>query len=308
MKKTFIFLIVLILVTLACDLSVTVGTPTNAAPMPTNTTIPASEVPTQVPASPTTIQATLPPAATATLPQPSFEGVEVAVNPLRIVLSPAVASGVRGIQVPRDASEDTTPFFVTPGHTELQLEGYVLQYKFHEPKIYVYPAQAYTELFPAAFESIHRLNNILYDPSAPISKDQLPLVPFFNASQLFASNIQILSFQNARGVRFLTEYAQYAASANNDDLFYHFQGLTSDGAYYIIAVLPINMPVLAANNDADAVLPSGGIMYPHITDPNADFPRYYDAVVNLLNNTTPDVFTPSLTQLDQLIESIQIAP
>ena len=83
------------------------------------------------------------------------------------------------------------------------------------------------------------MNNILGAPGAPIAVAQLPTVPFFNAQQAFASNIQILSFQNGRGVRFLTEYAQYPVSANNQDLFYHFQGLTSDGAYYIIAILPI---------------------------------------------------------------------
>jgi hypothetical protein len=234
--------------------------------------------------------------------------VEVTVDPLRIVLSPQVAGGARGLQFPRAEGDDVAPWELTPGHVQLKLENYVLQGTFHEPHIYVYPAQGYAELFPAAFESIHRLNNILYDPAAPISNDQLPLVPFFNAGQAFASNIQVISFQNGRGVRFLTEYAQYFVSANNHDLFYHFQGLSSDGAYYVIAILPITAPVLAENNDAAAALPPGGIPYPDIADPNADFPSYYTAVTTLLNATSPEAFTPTITQLDLLIQSMRVNP
>jgi hypothetical protein len=306
MKKASLFLSLFVLVSLACDMTVILSAPTNPAPLPTNTTIPSADVPSQVPASPTNIPATLAPAATAAALQPTPAGVEVTVDPLRIVLSPQVAAGVRGLQFPRAGGDEVAPWELTPGHVQLKLEGYVLQGKFHEPQIYVYPAQGYAEMFPAAFESMHRLNNILYDPAAPISNGQLPLVPFFNAGQVFASNIQIISFQNGRGVRFLTEYAQYAASANNEDLIYHFQGLTSDGAYYIIAILPISVSVLAANNDAAAILPAGGIPYPDIADPNADWQGYYAAVTNLLNTTSPEAFTPSLSQLDALIQSMRI--
>ena len=55
----------------------------------------------------------------------------------------------------------------------------------------------------------------------------------------------MIKFQVPEGVRFLTEYAQYPASANNQDLFYQFQGLSRDGAYYIVAIFPITVPVLA---------------------------------------------------------------
>ena len=163
------------------------------------------------------------------------------------------------------------------------------------------PAQAYAELVPPAFESIRRVNNILYSPDAPIRADQLPAVPFFNAQPVFAANIQTLSFQNGAGVRFLTEYSQYNAPVNNHELFYHFQGMTRDGAYYILAILPITAPVLAETSDAAAALPPGGIAYP-----NADWLGYYTAVTNLLNSIPLDAFTPSINQLDLLIQSMQI--
>jgi hypothetical protein len=181
----------------------------------------------------------------------------------------------------------------------------VLQDKTHQPQIYVYPAQQYAEMYPAAFESIRRLDNILYSPDPQLSKDQIPWIPFFNAAPAFATNIQLISFQNGQGVRFLTEYAQYAISANNHDLFYHFQGLTRDGQYYIIAILPISNPMLAETSDGGAALPAGGVPYSYFSDPNFDMQLYYKSVTDVLNATHADVFTPTLNQLDLLIQSMK---
>lgn len=306
-KKAFLFLSLFILVTLACDLSFTVASPTNPAPLPTNTMIPATGNPTQIPASPTLIPATLAPNATLTSLPPAFEGVEVSVAPLSIVLSPELASGARGSQFSLAEGENVAPWEVTPGHTVLTLEGYLLQGKTHQPQIYVYPAQAYAEMFPGAFESIRRLDNILYTPGGPVINDQLPTVPFFNAGQIFASNIEVVSFQNGQGVRFVTEYAQYTAPANNHDLFYHFEGVTRDGTYYVIAILPISNPMLAETSDAGAPLPTGGVPYLYMADPNADMQSYYTSVLDVLNASPSEAFTPTLNQLDRLIQSMRIA-
>jgi hypothetical protein len=305
-NKTFLFLILFTVVSLACDMSFTVAAPTSQPLIPTNAVIPPTEVPTQIQASPTSLPTTLVPQPTAIAAQPSFEGIEVSVEPLSIVLSPEVASGVRGLQIPRAEGEGVAPWEVTPGHIQLKLEGYALKDKSNEPQIYVYPAQAYAELYPPAFESIRRIDNILYVPGGPTLNDQLPTVPFFKAQQVFASNVQVISFQNGQGVRFLTEYAQYATSANNHDLFYHFEGVTRDGTYYIIAILPISVPILAETSDAGAVLPLGGVPYSYFADPNADMQGYYTAVTNLLNETSPLAFTPTINQLDLLIQSMRV--
>ena len=297
-RKTFLFISIFILTSLACDMSVSVA-PTNPAPPPTDSLAPTTAAPTSLPAT----QAANP---TATAIQTSFEGVEVTADLLKLVLPPTIASGAHGTQVPRADGEDLPVWGKTPGHLEVSLEGYALQGKFHEPKIYVYPALEYAQMVPAAFESIHRLDNILYPPGGPKLNDQLPAVPFFNAQQVFASNIQLISFQNGQGVRFLTEYAQFPASANNQDLFYHFEGVTRDGTYYIVAILPINNPMLAATSDAGAPLPTGGVPYPFMADPNADMQLYYKSVIEVLNATPSQAFTPTIEQLDQLIQSIQI--
>jgi hypothetical protein len=232
----------------------------------------------------------------------------IEVSQFQVLVPPEVAGGIHGNQVPRADGADVPAWGRTPGHIEMELESYILQDRFHQPKIYVYPAMPYVQMLPTAFESIHRLDNIFANTGAPISSNQLPSIPFIEGTQVFASNIKVIPFQNGQGVRFLTEYAQYFASANNHDLFYHFQGLTSDGEYYIIAILPIRNPILAETSDPGAALPEGGVPYLFYSDPNADVQLYYKSVAEVLNATPQDAFTPTLDQLDSLIQSIKITP
>ena len=292
MKQIYFLLILLFVISLAaCGSPATVVAPTaipaTAVP-PSSTPIPPTQVPAATPADP--------------------EVAPVTYGPLSFVLPAGLASGITGSQLPRAEGEGIAPWEVTPGHTLINLEGYPLQGKFHQPQIFVYPASEYATLFPGAFESVHRLDNILYDP-AGINLDQpLPLVPFFNAAQVFASNIQAVSFQGGGGVRFVTEYAQAPVPVDNQDLFYNFQGLSRDGTYYIIAIFPVTAPGLAETSDPSAPVPAEGVAFPDLNSTNPDFQGYYAAITDLLNGTAPQGFTPSLSQLDALIQSIQIVP
>ena len=309
-KKIFLFLSIFTIATLACDLAVTVAPTSDPLPLPTNT-IPAVENPTQIPATATSIptaEVPVPTTAAPTVQPPFITGAMVTYGPLGFILPPEIASGFVGDQFPHAEGDNVAPWEVTPGHTQITLDGYLLQGKFHQPQIFVYPATEYAVLYPAAFESVHRLDNILYGPGAPNLNEPLPAIPFFNAAQVFASKVQAISFQGGGGVRFITEYAQYPAPVNNNDLFYQFQGLSRNGAYYIIAIFPIAAPVLAETSDAGAIIPSGGVAYPDTTSSNPDFQNYYASITDLLNATSPDAFTPSLSQLDALIQSMLIAP
>ena len=302
--KTNILLFCLLMITiLACSLTMTVS-PTEVAniPQPINTTLPIVETITLVPA------ADVPASVSPTQPSPSVS-TAVTFGRLNLVIPSSIANGASGKEYQRFDAEDAAYWQKTPGHQQVMLSDYyVLQGKFHQPQIYVYPAQDYAEIVPGAFESLRRVNNIVYGIGGTIREDQLPTVPFFNAAQVFASNIEIVSFQNGSGVRFLTEYAQYAAPVNNHEMFYHFQGVTRDGMYYIIAIFPITVPVLAETSDPGAAIPSGGIVYPDINNPNANLSGYYASITELLNATSNEAFYPSINQLDLLIQSMQVIP
>jgi hypothetical protein len=239
----------------------------------------------------------------------SFADTVASFGPMTLVVPPEVANGVSSSEIAPVTGSDAAWWQKTPGHTQIDLgETYILQDKTRRPRILVYPAQAYAELVPAAFESMHRLNNILGSPSAPISTEQLPALPFLNEIQTFAANIEVIRFQNGQGVRFLSEYGQSATSANNQDLFYQFQGLTDDGKYYIAAIFPITSPDLSESNDPAAAVPIGGVEFPSMGDLNADWAGYYSAVTELLNATPPEDFYPAINQLDALIQSMQVTP
>jgi hypothetical protein len=299
MKKILLFMTVMVFAALACRIPLESSTQTNAESTPTEPTLETMASSTHTPSP----QVSTEPANT---PAPAFEGAPVFYGAISLVIPAGLTSGISGEQFPRLEGESVAPWDVTPGHTQIMLEGYLWQGKFHQPRIFVYPAQAYAEQNPGAFESLRRINNFLYDPGAPVKDDQLPTVPFFNAAQLFASNVQPIDFQNGRGVRFLTQYAQNAAPVNNHELFYHFQGITEDGAYYVIAILPIAVPFLAESSDTGTVIPDGGISFPDMTDPNAEIQGYYRSVTDLFNSTPQDHFSPGLTNLDALIQSIQV--
>lgn len=298
MKRIFLFLSMLVIVTLACDVSVNL-VPTDTVPTAAETPV-LSEPPTTTPEVFISL--------TQAIPGTPVPSTLVTFGRLTLEIPSSVASGASGMDIPPVTDEDAPSWGKTPGHLQVSLgDYYVLQGKFHQPQIYVYPATEYAVLVPGAFESMHRLRNIM-SAVVPITPEQLPTVPFFNAAQVFASNIQAVSFQNGSGVRFLTEYAQYFAPVNNHELVYHFQGFTDDGEYYIIAILPITAPALAETSDAGAVVPVGGIALPDINDPNADWQGYYASVTDLLNATSPEAFTPSISQLDALIQSMWVAP
>jgi hypothetical protein len=303
-KKT-LFLSILIIVTLACDVAVNI-VPTSEAPTAETTPV-LIDPPTPTPEIYISLTQAIP-ATPVVQPSPATNTL-VTFGRLTLEIPSSVASGASGSEIAPVTNEDAASWQKTPGHLQVSLvDYYVLQGKLHQPQIYVYPAINYAVLVPGAFESMHRLRNVI-SAVVPLTPDQLPAVPFFNAAQVFASNIQTVPFQNGSGLRFLTEYAQYPAPVNNHELVYHFQGFSNDGEYYIVAIFPITAPRLAETSDAGSLLPSGGIPYPSFDDPDpAALQKYYDDVTNLLTATAPDAFTPSINQLDALIQSMWVAP
>jgi hypothetical protein len=241
-----------------------------------------------------------------TEPGPGFTGTPVEFGNVKLTIPPGVAVGVTGVEIPPAGDQESAPWDVTPGHIELTFNGYALQDRFHKPKLYIYPASDYAALLPGAADNILSLQNILANPGQLLTGDNMPYIPFFNAATVFVAQAQTVQFQNGAGVRMLTQYAQDVSQVNNNEMFYHFQGLTSDGQYYLIAILPASAPILAENWEATA--PPEGVRFPDYTAPINDFEVYYDQVIAKLNSLPSDTFNPSLSKLDTLVSSIQISP
>ncbi len=293
MRKNFFVLAVILLMTLAC-----------AGTQPTAPATPAQNVETMVAATMQAWTANAP-SPTSISTTPPANGPVVSFENVNFVLPAEVASNALAGKIPL-VNNVEWPYENAPEHIKFQLDGYKLYNTFHDPRILVIPAQEYAALNEGASMSIAKLQAILNGSAAPTAEN-LPFIASFNAGQLFAAQIQIVRFANGSGVRFLAEYGQYFATANNHDLFYQFQGLTSDGKYYILAILPASHPLLAFDEKPETAPPPGGIPFPGYENESA-LTNYYTDVVNLLNSAAPENFTPALTNLDALIQSINIAP
>jgi hypothetical protein len=193
---------------------------------------------------------------------------------------------------------------IAPAHLQLTIQGYSVQTTFHVPQFFVYPAQEYAAANQSAAESIKRLQAVLLNPNTQYTNDILPYIPFVNAGQVFAAQEKVVQFNSGSGLRVVTQYAQDISPINNSGLFYHFEGLTGDGKYYIVAILPTNLPLLAAGNDPASPVPVGGIPFPPNNASSSNFENYFKQVTELIDNSPVDQFNPSLNTLDALIQSI----
>jgi hypothetical protein len=213
-----------------------------------------------------------------------------------LFLEPALASGYDCKTIPETSGEG---FDVNPQYTELSFQGYPLSDRFFTPHIDVFPVQRFSELAPDAVNPDVATLQALIGGGAV--GDSLPLLPIFNAGQEFHAQYKVLAFANGSGVCYLTQYAQYFAPINNHDMFYSYQGLTSDGKYWISAILPISNPILPASGDS----PPNGQSW---EDFGNNFTTYIADLITQLNSQPPENYSPTITMLDALVTSIRIQP
>jgi len=254
----------------------------------------------------------LSPATTQTPPAPptaasqSQNGTPFFASPIRLVIPDGLAGSASAETIDVSTDQTGAPWDIAPAHLQLTLHGYPSDGSFHVPQIFAYPTQDYASANPAAADSIKNLQAILAKPDTQYSNDALPHVPFFNAGQVFVSQEKIIQFKNGSGLRIVTQYAQDVSPINNGGLFYLFEGLSGDGKYYIVAILPLNLPFLPADNNPNSATPAGGISFPQNDAPGTSFESYYKSITDLINNTSSDQFKPPLSQLDALIQSINV--
>jgi hypothetical protein len=240
--------------------------------------------------------------AEATQPSQATEpgsptGVEVTCANVHFWLDPSLASGVTCETIPAvPETGDVSPWEVGPEHVRITFEDYVLPQTFHVPRIYVYPVAEYESLQAQAAQLIAELEAFLASPPQTFD-ETIPFLPPFNAAQFFRTQVRYVSFQDGTGVRFLTLYGQALRVINNYELFYTFQGLTQDGAFYAAAVLPVSHPSL----------PEDGEIPPDQLDTFAEtFEAYLETSEQSLEVEVPASFTPDLALLDAMIQSLEV--
>jgi hypothetical protein len=238
---------------------------------------------------------------------PVQNGIPVFASPLRMVIPSELGSGASAETIDVVTDQTGQSWEIAPSHLQLTIHGYALLSSFHVPQFFVYPAQEYEAVNPAAAAGIANLKRILTSKSLPSQDDGLPIIPFWNAGQVFASQEKLIQFNGGSGLRYVTQYAQDVSPINNGGLFYLFEGLTDNGQFYMIGVLPTNLPFLPADNDPSSLVPAGGIVFPQNNASGSSYQDYFTRVTDLISNSAEDKFDPSLNTLDALIRSITIS-
>lgn len=177
-------------------------------------------------------------------------------------------------------------------------EAYVLR-----ANVELYPVEAWETLNGSPIGHMTRLRELLETrPPLPIKGEAAPVLPYRNAAQFFVAQADYLEFEGGAGIRFVTFYAQNTVEIRGG-LFYTFQGITDDGAYYISADFPLHVPTTVFP-------PYDEIQHIATMDDDSPLSDYYrDYIAQLtenLNALDPSEFAPDLTLLDALIESMQV--
>ena len=170
-------------------------------------------------------------------------------------------------------------------------------------QLLIYPVAAYREAgVDEAGQRIEALQALLQDRPDSV-EGELPVLPGFGeAEQTLQAQLRYLDFGGGSGVRFITHYGVGAAPITDHGTFYTFQGLTDDGQYVIVFFHPVPTELLPGGFEEVAAL---------IRDRQAfaeNYETYRQETRDRLEQASPGDFRPDLTDLDAMLESIQLRP
>jgi len=191
------------------------------------------------------------------------------------------------------AGADSPWWGAAPQYRLLTLQAYPVTSHQSKPQIFIYPAGELASANENMDKVAAQLQALLQTQQAEVP---LPFLPLINAQQVIHLQLQNLDFKSGKGIRFLTMYSQGLVPVNNFELIYTFQGLTSNGKYYIAAVLPVTNPQLPNDPNINEQLTGVGI----------DYQNYISQTASLLNEEPAGSFTPDLNKSDALIRSIDV--
>ncbi len=129
------------------------------------------------------------------------------------------------------------------------------------------------------------------------SENNLPFLPVYPAGQVLRARPAYVDTAAVKGISYVTVYQEAAEPLLSNSLTYTFQGISTDGKLYISATFKLTTSLFPANVAADFDAAFFASRYG----------EYMAKSTALVDRAAPTEFTPSLTTLDALIQSISIA-
>lgn len=231
------------------------------------------------------LSVTIPPESTPTIPNPPKVWFDLR----------GLAKSFDSSTIPAVSKDEGAPWWVIlPKYDVINLQGYLVPTSSWQPRIYIYPLGDLENANEQALKVVASLQDLI---KSPREISDMPFLPLTNSLQVIHTQIQYLDFKNGNGVRYLTQFNQGIVPINNSDLVYTYQGITSDGRFYIAVTLPVTHPTLPANGTLIGSEPPSFLN---------DHQTYLADTAQSLNTQTASSFTPDLTMLDAMISSIEI--
>lgn len=205
-------------------------------------------------------------------------------------------------------NEGDKPDGVSPKHLQ-----FLLKYKGSERQaiIKILPIADYRRMYTVsngemqAFdENLTNVRKALKDVKFRL-ETQVPILPFYDASQTITARVKHFSFGSGGGMFFLTQYNQdFANLVNNDELTYYYQGISADGKKYVWAEFPASAAFLPKDNQADEF--EGYKLAMNYDELNQKAHNEYLAKITKRLETLPaDKFEPSLKYFEEIISTLK---
>jgi hypothetical protein len=264
--------------------------------------------------------ATLPPEPESTEPAaPPQQGLmQFTYHGIELEYAPAFATNVTGEIQEGFPCDMLSPM---PPHITLNIELAGDVRASFTPTISVFPVQDYIDFCDESEsivggssvwvnETLDALKGAIASQSGDV---RVPPLPLINAGEPLHEGGQYIPFRNGAGVRAIVAYAQDMWFFNNDSILYYFQGLTTDGEYYVSARLPVSAPFLIDGPEPVENTNEQAIPIPEFDV--SDFEAFVQVIEDYNEEArrrfglTPDAeFIPDLSTLDAFIASLLVAP
>lgn len=185
----------------------------------------------------------------------------------------------------------------------------------HSPLGLYLPAEAQLHIYPTAGlnaevqPAVVALRQLLTEapdaagyegalPEAGAVQPGVTMIPPSNAVQEFRAQAHYLSFADGGGIRYLTQLSQGPVPVSNRELFYTFQGLTTDGTTYVALYYPVTLPMLPDSSQ---------VSEDRFAEMMEDWAGYLAQTVDLLDKQPATAYTPNLEALDTLVSSLSLS-
>ncbi len=231
---------------------------------------------------------------------PTPSGIPVSFGNISMVIPEGLATGASfKTSIDVEFPYINPSFGDMPEHTVISLDGYTVSGR--SGRILVFKASefaAYTDLTRQIITALQTLQ------SGQTYPEDLYNHPYTNPLKIIAAG--------TFGHRYVTQVMEAFIPYNNEDIFYYYEGLSTDGEYYFEALLPVNVSFLPADGNPNTITPVDGVPFPFGVDDIATFQQKWAEYSNLvnekLNNASQEAFTPKLEILDELVGSITTIP